>query len=61
SSIGNYEVNVEIYSAAFAEQMETLFQCDTSDIFELTLKDWQSRKWYIKVSERLLKPLRFIM
>ncbi|HTK05637.1 MAG TPA: phospholipase D-like domain-containing protein [Ktedonobacteraceae bacterium] len=61
SSIGNYEVNVEIYSTAFAEQMEALFRCDTSDIFELTLKGWESRQWYIKVSERLLKPLRFIM
>ncbi len=61
SSIGNYEVNVEIYSTAFAQQMEALFRCDTSDIFELTAKDWHSRKWYIKVSERLLKPLRFIM
>ena len=61
SSIGNYEINVEIYSTDFAQQMEALFQCDTSDIFELTLKDWNRRRWYIKLSERLFKPWRFIM
>jgi cardiolipin synthase len=61
SSIGNYEVNVEIYSTAFAQQMEALFHCDTSDIFELTSDDWHHRKWYIKGSEKILQPLRFIM
>jgi cardiolipin synthase len=61
SSIGNYEVNVEIYSTAFAQQMEALFHSDTSDIFELTSADWHQRKWYIKGSEKILQPLRFIM
>ena len=61
SSIGNYELNVEIYSAEFAHQMELLFACDTADRFELTLEDWSHRSWYTKLSERILKPLRFIM
>lgn len=61
SSIGNYELNVEIYSAEFAHQMELLFECDTADRFELTLEHWSHRSWYTKLSERILKPLRFIM
>jgi cardiolipin synthase len=61
SSIGNYELNVEIYSAEFAHQMELLFACDTADRFELTLEEWGHRSWYTKLSERILKPLRFIM
>lgn len=61
SSLGNYELNVEIYSAEFAHQMELLFACDTADRFELTLEHWSHRSWYTKLSERILKPLRFIM
>jgi cardiolipin synthase A/B len=61
SSIGNYELNVEIYSAEFAHQMELLFECDTADRFELTFENWSHRSWYTKLSERILKPLRFII
>ncbi len=61
SSIGNYELNVEIYSAEFAHQMELLFECDTTDLFELTLETWSHRPWYTKLSERIMKSLRFIM
>jgi cardiolipin synthase len=61
SSIGNYELNVEIYSAEFAHQMELLFACDTTNRFELTLEQWSHRSWYTKLSERILKPLRFVM
>ncbi|HWS85009.1 MAG TPA: phospholipase D-like domain-containing protein [Ktedonobacteraceae bacterium] len=61
SSIGNYEINVEIYSAEFAHQMELLFECDTADRFELTLEHWNHRSWYTKLSERILKPLRIMM
>lgn len=61
SSLGNYELNVEIYSAEFAHQMELLFACDTADRFELTLEHWAHRSWYTKLSERILKPLRFMM
>ncbi len=61
SSIGNFEINVEIYSAELARQMETLFECDTADAFELTFKGWGGRPWYTKLSERILAPLRFMM
>jgi cardiolipin synthase len=61
SSIGNYEINAEIFSADFARQMRTLFEFDTADTFELTLADWISRPWYTKVSELILAPLRIFM
>ncbi|GHO46476.1 phospholipase D-like domain-containing protein [Ktedonospora formicarum] len=61
SSIGNYELNVEIYSEELALQMRELFECDTSDTFELTLDAWQRRPWYTKASERILAPWRFMM
>lgn len=61
SLIGNYEINVEIYSKEFAEQMNALFALDTADMFELTLERWQQRPWYVKASERLLAPWRFMM
>ncbi|MBV9711927.1 MAG: phosphatidylserine/phosphatidylglycerophosphate/cardiolipin synthase family protein [Ktedonobacteraceae bacterium] len=61
SSIGNYEINVEIYSKEFARQMEVLFKCDTSDAFELTLEDWSHRPWYKKFGEAILAPLGVVM
>jgi cardiolipin synthase A/B len=61
SSIGNFEINVEIYSAELAGQMHALFKSDTTGVFELTLEKWKSRAWYIKLSERILAPLRFFL
>jgi cardiolipin synthase A/B len=61
SLIGNYEINVEIYSPEFAQQMSALFERDTSDVFELTMEGWKSRPLYIKASERLLAPWRIMM
>ncbi len=61
SSVGNYEMNVEIYSSALAEQMEQLFESDKDNARELTLATWQARPWYAKVSERLLAPLGIFM
>jgi cardiolipin synthase A/B len=61
SSIGNYEINIEIYSADFAQHMERLFDCDATEVAELTLTAWGNRSWLIKFSETLLAPFRFIM
>jgi cardiolipin synthase len=61
SSIGNYEINVEIYNSGFAQEMQELFECDLTDAFELTLGSWIGRPWYTKLSERILAPLRFMM
>jgi cardiolipin synthase len=61
SSVGNYEINVEIYSRALAHQMEQLFACDKTNAFELTAEMWARRPWYVKVSERVLNPLGVMM
>ncbi len=61
SSIGNFEINVEIYSARLARQMQELFKSDTTGVFEQTLEKWKIRPWYIKLSERILAPLRFFL
>ncbi len=61
SSIGNYEINVEIFNMELACQMEELFKSDTTDVFELTLDQWKRRPWYTKLSERILAPLRFLL
>jgi cardiolipin synthase A/B len=60
SSVGNYEINVEIYSQALAQQMEALFQCDITNSWELTLDQWLKRPWYEIWGERILLPLRFL-
>jgi len=61
SSLGNHELNVEIYSPALAQQMELLFERDKADAIELTLEEWAARPWYAKASERILAPLRVLV
>jgi cardiolipin synthase len=61
SLVGNYEINLGVYNAEFAQQMSALFAEDTTERFELTMEQWKSRPWYDKVSERILAPLRFLM
>jgi cardiolipin synthase len=61
SSVGNYELNVETYSAELARQMETLFARDKTFAVELTRARWSARPWYVKLSERILAPLRVLM
>ncbi len=60
SSVGNYEINVELYSETLARQMEELFISDITNAFELTLDQWVKRSWYMKLSERILTPLRLL-
>ncbi len=60
SSVGNYEVNVEVYSEKLAQQMEELFEQDLGNTFEVTLDTWLNRSWYMKLSERILSPLRLL-
>jgi cardiolipin synthase len=61
SSVANSECNVEIYDAAVAAQMQEVFVCDVANAVELSLASWMNRPWYIKLSERLLAPLRFLL
>ncbi len=61
SSVGNYEINTEVYSKKLAHQMEVLFKCDVTNSFELKLDEWEKRPWYAILSERILSPLRTLL
>ena len=61
SSVGNYEINSEMYSKKLAHQMEVLFKCDVTNSFELKLDEWEKRPWYAILSERILSPLRTLL
>ena len=61
SSVGNFEINAVIYDDRFARQMETLFAADKTNAFELTAEKWIQRPWYVKLSERVLEPLRYLV
>jgi cardiolipin synthase len=61
SSVGNYEINVEVYDRDLARQMEELFQCDTQNAFELKIDEWNRRPWYNRPGEFILSPLRVLL
>lgn len=61
SSIGNFEINVEVFSTELARLMQAIFASDTAEMFELTLENWHNRHRLTKVSEHILAPLRFIL
>src|SRR6266516_3256896 len=61
SSVGNYEINAEIYSEALARQMEDLFTNDTRNAFTLKKDQWMRRPWYSKLGEHILSPLRIFL
>jgi cardiolipin synthase A/B len=61
SSVGNYELNVEIYSAEVAAQMRTLFECDMQSSIEVLPEAWAARPWIAKLGERLVSPLRLFV
>lgn len=58
SLLGNFEVNVEIYDPALAQQMETIFAQDSSNTHELTLEEWKRRSALQIFAEAILSPLR---
>ena len=58
SLLGNYEINVEVFNADVARQMEDIFAVDSSNTIELSLPDWQRRHAMVKFSETVLTPLR---
>ena len=57
SLLGNYEVNLEIYSTAVAAQMEDMFELDKTNCFELDLETWRNRPTRAKFAERVLEGL----
>ena len=61
SSVGNYEINAEIYSETLAQQMEELFKCDTTNAVKLDSDQWLNRPWYAVLGEHILSPLRILL
>ncbi len=61
SSVGNYEINAEIYSTELAREMEALFECDKTNSEELTAENWNRRAWFVQLSERILAPVRILV
>ncbi|HEX6543403.1 MAG TPA: phospholipase D-like domain-containing protein [Ktedonobacterales bacterium] len=61
SSIGNYEINIEIYDDRFASQMEELFENDKTNAVAISKERWERRPPIMRLSERLLGPLRLML
>jgi cardiolipin synthase len=61
SSIGNYEINIEIYDSRVAAQMDELFECDKTNAIEIGKDRWQRRSLLMKLSEQALGPLRVML
>jgi len=57
SMLGNYEINLEVYSERFADQMERMFELDKTNADELTLAEWERRPLPAKLVERTLSTL----
>ena len=58
SLLGNYEINIEVFSPDVARQLEEIFAIDSSNTVELTEPEWKSRHAMVKFSETVLAPLR---
>lgn len=58
SLLGNYEINLEVFNADVARQMEEIFRVDSTNTIELTLSTWERRHAMVKFSETVLTPLR---
>lgn len=58
SLFGLHEINLEVYSERFAEQMERVFELDKTISEEVTLEAWENRPLHRKIVEGALAPLR---
>ncbi len=57
SMLGNYELNIEVYSRSLAAQMERMSEVDKTNARELTLEEWENRPLPAKLVERTLASL----
>ena len=57
SMLGNYELNIEVYSRSLAAQMERMFEVDKTNAEELTLVEWENRPLPAKIVEQTLANL----
>lgn len=61
SAVGNYELNMEIYSCDLARQMGELFERDLTNAVKVDAAEWMARPWYLKLSEWALAPFRIML
>ncbi|MFI7582931.1 phosphatidylserine/phosphatidylglycerophosphate/cardiolipin synthase family protein [Kocuria sp. M1N1S27] len=54
----NYETNLEVHDAAFAEDMERIFAADSENCRELVAEEWERRHPAARFAETVLVPLR---
>lgn len=57
----NYEINVEIHSAAFAKHLDRVFMNDLRNATRLDLETWRRRRMGVRACELLLRPLRILL
>lgn len=57
SMLGNYEINVEIRSKAFAGRVCHMFELDLESAFEVQLDVWKRRPLSMRTSERVLRSI----
>ena len=58
---GNFEVNMQFHSRAFAARMEQIFANDLTTSRQLTVQEWENRGVPTKLTERLLRPFQLIV
>lgn len=58
---GNFEVNMQFYSAALADRMEEIFANDLTTARQLSIDEWERRPIIARVIEHLLRPFEFIV
>ena len=57
SLTGNFEINVEIFDAQVAQQMERIFAVDLLNARTIDQEQWQRRSWFSRAAEWILSPL----
>jgi len=57
SLAGNYEINVEVFDAAVAAEMDRLFAADLEHAREIVLDEWRRRPLAARAAELVLSPL----
>lgn len=61
SLMGNFEVNLQVYSQDFANALEKIFAHDLTTARQLSLQEWQDRSALTRLGETLLKPFNAIV
>lgn len=57
----NHEITAAVFSQEVAEQLEEMFEIDSSTARELTLEKWRNRPIKMRIGELILSPLwRFV-